>query len=505
MKVLLISCQENADILGVKYLHAYISSKGHESTILLVPHAGNANVQAILKYIQSVNPGIIGFSAMTYEISRVRELAIECRKLVPRCPIVIGGVHATSDYASCLEFSDIVVRGEGEETLAELLTALENASGLLSPGAIEHIAGIAYIKDNKVVLTPVRQPCHDVDSLPVPRHRPDKMLVVHEGSLHSLKERSVFRKFARYQGTFLSILASRGCPFSCSYCCNSMYKSLYGGTTIRKRSAGSVIQEITGELREFKGILYVNFADDCFLMNSLEWLSEFSERYTKEIGIPFIIRTTPKHVTAQKLSILKSAGLRWVFMGLQTGSDRINEEVYHRRVTAQEFLAAAKVISDFNLSAWYDVILDNPYETEEDSLKTVAILLQTPRPFQLDLFSLDFFPGTELRQRALREKLPIPAPGEKSYTRPDPVMINRIIRMSATLPPGLVRLLIYFRRTFLGKVLGWGFYGIALMGEPIVYLRLIHKSNDYKLSRTLCVAKAFAATAISKLYLRHQG
>jgi len=174
-------------------------------------------------------------------------------------------------------------------------------------------------------------------------------------------------------------------------------------------------------------------------------------------------------------------------------------------MTCEEFLKTANIISEWKLSPWYDVILDNPYETEIDHLQTIDILLRTPRPFQLDLFSLDYFAGTELRRRAIEDNIPIPGLGTKSYTKPEPKMINRYIRMSATLPPGLVRLLVYIRRTIPGKVVGISFYGLSLLLEPFIYLWLVHRSNDFRVLRTIKVIKAFYLTMIKKVFLRKQG
>jgi hypothetical protein len=192
-------------------------------------------------------------------------------------------------------------------------------------------------------------------------------------------------------------------------------------------------------------------------------------------------------------------------MGLQTGSDRINREVYGRDVTSEDFIRAAKTVSELKISSWYDVILDNPYETETDHLMTIDILLCTPRPFQLDLFSLDYFPGTELRHKAIEDGLLVPEVGMKSYTEPEPKMINRYIRMSATLPSSLVRLLVRCRKTMLGKIAAIICFILSMIVEPFIYLWLVFNSNDFRLLRTFKIIKAFYLPAINKLFLRKQG
>jgi radical SAM superfamily enzyme YgiQ (UPF0313 family) len=443
---------------------------------------------------------------MTYEMKRAKEFLNILKNRVSGCTIIFGGIHATSDPEDCLTVSDIVVLGEGEETLLELLQVLDVENEEANKRDIAQINGVIFKQGDKIIRTPLRQPPQTLDSLPYPNHLPKSMYITHQGNIHSIKEPDIYKKYARYQGTFLSVLSSRGCPFSCHYCCNSVFRSLYGRIKIRTRTPENVIDEITQEVREYRNIiLYVNFQDDCFMMNSLDWTANFSGQYLKEIGIPFIVRTTPKNINKKKLVLLKKAGLRWVFMGLQTGSDRINREIYGRHITSEEFLKAARICSDLRLSCWYDVILDNPYETEIDNIQTIDVLLRTPRPFQLDLFSLDYFPHTELRRRAIEDGILVPEPGMKSYTKPEPKMINRYIRMSATLQPWLVRLLLHIRKTLPGKVVGMSFYVFSLIMEPFIYIWLIFKSNDFRIFRTIRVLKAFCLTAINKLFLRKQG
>ena len=178
------------------------------------------------------------------------------------------------------------------------------------------------------------------------------MYVTQQGGVYPISEPSIYIKYARYQGTFLSILSSRGCPFSCNYCCNSMLQSLYGNKKVRKRKPENVIDEILCETNKFKDVLYVNFQDDCFMMYPLDWLETFARLYIGKIGIPFVVRSTPRHLNRKKVAILKETGMRWVFMGLQSGSDEINKNIFGRKVTSKEFLKAAKVLNDFHISCW---------------------------------------------------------------------------------------------------------------------------------------------------------
>ena len=94
-----------------------------------------------------------------------------------------------------------------------------------------------------------------------------------------------------------------------------------------------------------------------------------------------------------------------IMMGLQSGSDRVNKEVYNRPITSETFLNAARLVKSLGVDAYYDIILDNPYETEEDVLKTLDVILRAPKPFQLQLFSLCLYQGTQLHERAKKDGL----------------------------------------------------------------------------------------------------
>lgn len=498
MRFIFVTFQDNTDIIGVKYLHAYILANGYDSSILLLPNDYPQNIQAAVDYIKDLHPDAIGLSAMSYEFQRANYFAYALREKIVSCPIIFGGIHATADPESCLGVADIVVRGEGEETLLDLLRVLNRGNN----EELAKIKGIVLKERDKIINTGVRHPVQFLNELPYPRHLPESMFVVDKRKIRSIKYADMYKRYARYQGTFVSIATSRGCPFACNYCSNSMLKSYYGQVSIRIRSVESVIDEISREISDFKDILYVNFTDDCFMMHDWEWILDFCKRYKKEVGIPFVARSTPKHTDKEKMALLKDAGLGWIFMGLQTGSDRINQEVYGRYTTAEEFLKAAEVISRLRISPWYDVIVDNPYETEDDYLQTIDVLLRTARPFEISLFSLDFFPGTELLRRTKQDKIPIPVLGSKSYTQPEFTLINCFIRMSAVFPSILVKMLVRKRKTVIFRMLTVILYGPAMFLEAWTYMWLVYQSNDFKFIRTLRVIKAFFSRSIDKLLLR---
>jgi hypothetical protein len=221
--------------------------------------------------------------------------------------------------------------------------------------------------------------------------------------------------------------------------------SLYGGIMIRRRSVVHLIEELGRAVKDNPGLEYINFHDDCFLYCNDDYLREFCAKYKEEVGKPFIARIIPVYVSAEKMALLKDAGLSWVSLGLQSGSDRVCKEIFHRKSLQIDFLKAARIINDSGVAAYYDVILDNPFEDEEDALETIKTLSLTPRPFFTQFFSLTLFPGTALYERAKKE-FPgyIPEHHHKDILIPRKTVINNLIILSPFINKRHMDLLLHF-------------------------------------------------------------
>lgn len=172
---------------------------------------------------------------------------------------------------------------------------------------------------------------------------------------------------------------------------------------IRKRGVDSLIEELALAKTVLPFIKRVSFDDDSFFMYSKEEIKEFCAGYKKEIGLDLTVTgATPATLTREKLAPLVDAGLSIIRMGIQTGSKR-TKKMYKRRYSNDQIEKAARVINEFKdrlkLPA-YDVILDNPWEKDADLIETLFLLSRIPPPYYLSLFSLTFYPETELYEKA---------------------------------------------------------------------------------------------------------
>ena len=485
-KVLLITPQDDLDVIGLRYLHSTLLAKGFDSSLLFLAHFkpdDGRSLANLAAFARGLDPQLVGISLMSHEFQVSTRITSTLREALPGVPIVWGGIHPTISPDTCLEHADFACRGEGENTLVEMAGAVADSSDLTG------IRNLCYLRNGDVVENELHPLISDLDELPAPENIPSSAYIYEKGEIVGL-DRESFRRHSRYSGTTYSVISSRGCPFSCTYCCNNYVNRMYGSRKIRRRSAENVLAELEQVVAEYPEIEYINFQDDCFIAVSREYLREFCDGYKRRVKRPFIIRSIPTYIKRDKMEMLKDAGLSWINLGLQSGSDRVCRELYQRQSLREDFLKAAHVVKDLKISAFYDVILDNPFETEEEKLRTVETLIETPKPFYPEIFSLSLYYGTELYKKALEEcPEEIEDSMEKNYLVYRKSPINKLIRTSVFLNPAMTRGLVKLYRknpdnTMTRTALVAAGVASSVIFEPLAYFRLIKLSQGGSLVKT---------------------
>ena len=354
--------------------------------------------------------GLIGISLMTYCFQRVAQLSDYLRAQLP-IPIIWGGIHATIRPEECLAHADFACRGEGEESLARLVAALEAGQ------PVTDIPNLVFRQDGRVVINPVAPLVQNLDAFP----RPDYALEGHYYALfgqpplkpmdlpgfEALMTMNPLSDPVRGEIVYQT-MASRGCPYHCAYCCNNFLRQLYARQKyVRFLEVETLIAELKEIKSRFPFLNTVLFSDDSFFSAPMKWLRDFARRYDKEIGLPFRCLASPLAITEAKLTFLTGVGLRGLQIGVQSGSER-TRRLYQREGSAEAVIRAGEILSGFIPPLdppKYDIILDNPYETMEDLQDTIHLLLRIPPPYQVQPFSLVFIPGTDLHTRAVQDGL----------------------------------------------------------------------------------------------------
>jgi radical SAM superfamily enzyme YgiQ (UPF0313 family) len=335
---------------------------------------------------------LIGIGFMSHHWDIYVELSKVIRKTLPNCKIIAGGVHAWHiSQSDTLEHCDYICAAEGEElysALVEHLSTKPDVSPISIPGLIEKYQG-------KIIHNPVKT-YMPMDQVPFPTYGDEKTY-----SINAINEDNPILTAGDFMvnGHWGFVHIGRGCVFRCTFCINAIHKD----PTVRLRSVDRVITEIKYTLSKCKNIKVLFFEDEIFPVRTT-FLKEFCEKYKKEINIPFWICLYPHMLNEEKLKMLKSAGLVEITMGLQSGSQRIRNEIYDRKDKNEMILKENILLSKHNVMTYYDLIIRNPWETEEDLDEALDLINKLKRPYYLKIYTLAYYPKHPITIRALKEK-----------------------------------------------------------------------------------------------------
>lgn len=397
MKVSLISVDGHVS-LGIRSISAKLKVAGHSVKPVFFPYTRNeVYSEKILNGLKEIvdDSRIIGISSMAYSSKKAIQI-IRCLKVL-NVPIVWGGVFPTTCPEFCIEHADIVCVGEGEEAILDLVNKLEDGRDFRNTMNF-------FVKDKDGVITNLARPLiQDLDSLPFPDYDLMSQYTLENERFVLMEERHLPGIDRRFGG--FTVFNIRGCPYSCTYCVNEAIKSLYKNQRIvRKNSIHHVIRQMKETKKNFPLIKRFRIDDDTFFIRSLEEIKLFTELYKKEIDIPFECNSDPLTIDDEKLQLLVDADLRHIGMGIQTGSKRINEEIFVRPFTRELSLNAAKIINKYypDVEVTYDFIVLNPFENENDIIQTLNLIQELPKPFYLSMNCMAFFPGSKIYNKALK-------------------------------------------------------------------------------------------------------
>jgi anaerobic magnesium-protoporphyrin IX monomethyl ester cyclase len=340
---------------------------------------------------------LVGISTMTNYFDNAVQLTRKIKEKM-NVPVIWGGIHATIRPVECLDYADMVCIGEAEESIVELAKKMEEGRDIFDT------RGIWFKRDGKIVENGLNKLVQNLDEVPFQDY---------DWKTHYISGGNSIREMDELQMKYLlneeyMAQPTRGCPFACAYCCNDTFLKLYPEQRphFRKRSIPNVMQELKEVKRNLPFIRKILFNDDAFFLYSDEEIKEFSEEYKNHIGLPLSIAgATPTTLTEKKLSTLIDAGLTDIRMGIQSESPRV-KKLYKRNYSTGKTLEAVNLIHKYGHKIplpRYDIILNNPWETDDDLILTLMFLSEIPVPHELNIFSLNLYPGTELYDKAKAE------------------------------------------------------------------------------------------------------
>ena len=350
--VMLVGFREQEN-LGIGYLASTLRDKGYRVDVFDF----EAEPGSILEAARKSDPILIGFS-LIFQLytDRFGDLIRYLRRYGVACHFTIGGHFASLSYDKCLELIpelDSVVRFEGELTLLELVDFLSTGREW------RNIQGIAYRRDGEVVGTAMRPLVDNLDSLPYP-------------------ERTNERKNTILGRVATSLIASRGCARTCSFCSIHMFYRAAPGKVVRTRRPAEVIKEMQ-MLHEEQGVTIFLFQDDDFPLFGPAW-----RRWTNELlnefhrsglarRVIWKMNCRADVVEAELFSEMRDAGLYLVYMGLESGTED-GLETLHKQVTVEQNLRAVETLKQIGLGFEYGFMLFEPSSTFESVRANLGFL-----------------------------------------------------------------------------------------------------------------------------------
>lgn len=396
--------------LGMGYITAVLEKNNFNVSVI------DMNVQKTNLTKKLNNVDIVGIFTLTPNVYNAWKIAQKIKQLRPKTWVILGGPHASTLPEESLQKDsvDLVVRGEGEETILALCQAWPNKF-------FKPIKGLSYKKRRKVIHNPSRPFIRDLDSLPFP-------------AWHLFP----YKKYTSTRPTWVdqaklnsgSMVTSRGCPFHCTFC----FKGVHG-YEYRFRSPENVIKEMKF-LKEKYHINFIEFQDDNFSLNPHRALKICQLMVKEKLNIKWSIPngiSRVDNINKELLQWCKKAGCVDIWFAVESGSQRVLEKVIKKRTTLVQIKRAVRLAKQVGFTVGGFVCMGNPGETKKDLEKTIDFVCRLPLD-RCQFTIVTPFPGSELyRQMAAENKLLIHhwdqyGPFENKVFIDDPVTSPDMVR-----------------------------------------------------------------------------
>ncbi|MBU2514226.1 B12-binding domain-containing radical SAM protein [bacterium] len=287
--------------------------------------------------LKDFEPDLIGITSVTLNFNLAAGIIKSARQLFPSAVTVMGGPHVSFDYESTLKKYpeiDLIVIGEGEETISELTPVIRNRSEW------HRIKGIAFMENGELIVTPPRKWIQDLDKL-------------------SLPSRDLL-PISRYLALSfpISIITSRGCPNRCIFCQGHRMV----GNRVRNRNPIIVVDEIESLLRY--GFQRINFSDDFFTSNVTRVKAICDEIQHRGLVFPWTAFARADSVTPELLQIMRRSGCDTIFFGMESGNQQMLDRV-RKRVKLDRIRQAVADSKAADMKVFGSFIVGLPGETRE--------------------------------------------------------------------------------------------------------------------------------------------
>ncbi len=366
--------------LGIASLSSYLKQYGFPNVKFLDANCENIET----RYTTS---DIVGITAVTQNMGAAIRYAQWVKRRQPGVVVILGGVHITTSKDLPEPF-DIGVVGEGEITMLELMVVPE-----FTPEHLKHVLGICYRQGGELKFTAPRPLVSQLDEFPIPDR--ELMNVGHYVSPKML--------IPYNHGRTLSMLTSRGCPFSCGFCSTKVHWNRF-----RSHSAERVVEEMEIIINKYN-VEILHLFDDLFTTNKKRLFKirdlMVERGLNKRVRMMCLVRsdTTDDEV----MQALKEMNVVVMGAGFESCSPRMLKYIKKDTTTVEDHRRLADLAIKFQIPVMASFLIGNPGETMEDLKETLAFIRSYghTRMFQPLSYVAAVFPGTEYYEIAKQRNL----------------------------------------------------------------------------------------------------
>jgi len=373
MKILfLVAKLAVVEPFGIMCLIPHLKQRGHEVFLF------EAEDDDLMAQVAACKPDVVGYSVCTgshkFYLSLNRTLKEYFRFIA-----VFGGPHPTFFPDVINDASvDAICRGEGDVVFADFCDRLQMT------GIPEAVPNFAVKVNGQVVHSKERHFVQDLNLLPFP-----------DRGLYYAHSETI------YNHPVKTFVASRGCPFSCSYCFNHAMDKLYEGSWkhVRVRTPDNLIAEIAHVVRTYPA-KFLAFRESIFPLNK-DWLREFAPQYKARIDLPFYAHVRLDMLDEESVGLLAEAGCYSVNVGIETGNPELRERLLQRRMTNEKMISSSRLLRKQGIRIIANNMLGLPGGTFENDLETLRLSQQCKPEYSLAMIYQPY-PGTRLAEEAVR-------------------------------------------------------------------------------------------------------
>ncbi len=372
------------------------------SAAIASKEAAAASRAYLFETLRRESPDVILVSLSIYNLALYsRKLLGEIKDACPAATLVTGGIYSTFNAAGILRdgHADVVIRGEGEVTAAELLERLALARSL------DGLSGVSYREGGRVFHNPPRAPARSLDAFPHPYTVSDEFEIANRFEILS----GLLPEPDWIAGA--GFLTSRGCPESCTFCLDPAINN--GRTRFHSPAyVREVLEFCSSRFKGGRGSFF--FGDATFTMNRkrlgriLEFMPAFPYAYH--------VQTRADYLDEETVRGLAASGVTDVAIGAETFNEEILRSVVRKRLDVEDVLRAARAVRSAGMRPMLTFIVGLPGETRESIMQTLDVL-RANRLFDAVFFPLVVFKGTALYE-SFAARLP---PGGLDPLRVNPV------------------------------------------------------------------------------------